>query len=87
MMKKELFQQLKHARGALALTITFGVLGATVMILQMALLSKAVSPVFLAHAGLAWGREVAVQQGAIRVKSDLRERLFARLLQLGPAYS
>ena len=107
MMKKELFQQLKHARGALALTITFGVLGATVMIVQMALLSKAVSLVFLAHAGLGqvaslllllpgvivvraglvWGREVAAQQGAIRVKSDLRERLFARLLQLGPAYS
>ncbi len=77
------------------------------MIVQMALLSKAVSPVFLAHAGLGqvalllllllgvivvraglvWGREVAAQQGAIRVKSDLRERLFARLLQLGPAYS
>src|SRR2546428_358192 len=107
MMNKELFQQLKHARGALALTITFGVLGATVMIVQMALLSKAVSLVFLAHAGLGqvaslllllpgvivvraglvWGREVAAQQGAIRVKSDLRERLFVRLLQLGPAYS
>src|SRR5260370_40833111 len=57
------------------------------MIDQMALMSKAVSLVFLAHAGLVWGREVAAQQGAIRVKSDLRERLFARLLQLGPAYS
>src|SRR6266704_5751313 len=107
MMKKELFQQLKHARGALALTIIFGVLGAIVMIAQMAFLSRIVSLVYMAHqdlaqvsslllllvgtivvhAGIIWGREVTALQGAIRVKSELRERLFARLLQLGPAYS
>src|SRR5438876_181835 len=36
-MKKELFRQIKHARGALALTITFGVFGAIATIAQMAL--------------------------------------------------
>ncbi|MFL5657372.1 MAG: thiol reductant ABC exporter subunit CydD [Ktedonobacteraceae bacterium] len=102
-MKKELFRQIKHARNALILTIIFGVLGAIVMIAQMALLSRIVSLVFLAHQDLArvssllllllgvravlvWGREVTAQHGAIRVKSHLRERLFAHLLQLGPAY-
>ncbi len=38
------------------------------------------------RAGLVWGREVTAQQGAIRVKAELRESLFTRLLQLGPAY-
>ncbi|MDQ2887506.1 MAG: thiol reductant ABC exporter subunit CydD [Chloroflexota bacterium] len=41
----------------------------------------------LLRAGLVWWREVTAQRGAIRVKSELRERLFAHLLQLGPAYS
>lgn len=41
----------------------------------------------LAHAVLVWIREVAVQRGAIRYKSATRERLFAHLLQLGPAYA
>lgn len=106
-MKKELFRQIKYARNALILTITLGVLGATAMIAQMALLSRVVDLVFLTHqdlaqvssllfllvgtfvvrAGIVWVREVTAQQGAIRVKSDLRERLFAHLLQLGPAYS
>jgi hypothetical protein len=52
-MKKELFQQIKHARGALALTIIFGVLGAIVMIAQMAFLSRIVSLMFMAHLDLA----------------------------------
>src|SRR5207248_4614205 len=43
--------------------------------------------VIVVRAGLVWVREVTAQQGAIRVKSELRERLFAHLLQLGPAYS
>jgi ATP-binding cassette subfamily C protein CydD len=38
------------------------------------------------RAVLMWGREVTAQQGAMRVKSELRERLFTRLLQLGPAF-
>src|SRR2546423_12098004 len=106
-MNKELFRQIKNARSALTLTITFGVLGAVAMIAQMAFLSRIVDRVFLAHEGLAqvshflflllsvivvragfvWAREVTAQQGAIRIKSELRERLFAHLLQLGPAYS
>src|ERR1051326_2278040 len=38
------------------------------------------------RAGLVWAREVTAQRGAVRVKSELRERLFAHFLQLGPAY-
>jgi ATP-binding cassette subfamily C protein CydD len=41
----------------------------------------------IVRASLVWVREVVAQQGAVRVKSELRERLFAHLLQLGPAYS
>ena len=39
------------------------------------------------RAALTWLREVTAQQAAIRVKSALRLRLFAHLLQLGPSYS
>jgi ATP-binding cassette, subfamily C, bacterial CydD len=39
------------------------------------------------RAGLLWVRETTAQQGALRVKNDLRERLFAHVLQLGPAYA
>jgi ATP-binding cassette, subfamily C, bacterial CydD len=39
------------------------------------------------RAGLLWVREAMAQQGAVRVKSDLRERLFAHVLRLGPAYA
>src|SRR5918912_2392831 len=39
------------------------------------------------RAGLLWLREITAQQGAIRVKSELRERLFAHVLRLGPAYA
>ena len=39
------------------------------------------------RSGLLWGREVAAQRGAVRVKSELRERLFAHVLRLGPAYT
>lgn len=40
----------------------------------------------LVRAALLWGREVSAQHAAITVKSDLRQRLFAHLLQLGPTY-
>ncbi len=106
-MNQELFRHIKHARGALTLTIIFGVLGAAATIAQMAFLSKIVDRVFLAHeslarvvsllllllvvivvrAGLVWVREVTAQQGAIRIKSEVRQRLFTHLLQLGPAYA
>ncbi len=41
----------------------------------------------LARAGLLWGSEVAAFEVAARVKSELRQRLFARLTALGPAYT
>jgi ATP-binding cassette subfamily C protein CydCD len=36
---------------------------------------------------LLWLQEIAANEVAIRVKQDLRERLFAHLLRLGPAFS
>jgi ATP-binding cassette, subfamily C, bacterial CydD len=36
---------------------------------------------------LLWGREVAAQRGAVRVKSELRERVVAHVLRLGPSYT
>ena len=38
------------------------------------------------HAGFVWAREMIVQHGAIAGKTQVRQRLFAHLLQLGPAY-
>jgi ATP-binding cassette, subfamily C, bacterial CydD len=40
----------------------------------------------LARAALLWAREVLAGRGAVRMKSALRERLYAHLLRLGPAY-
>lgn len=39
------------------------------------------------RAALIWAREVVAQRGAVRVKSELRSRLFAHVLRLGPAYA
>jgi ATP-binding cassette subfamily C protein CydD len=39
------------------------------------------------RSALLWGREVAAQRGAVRVKSELREQLFAHILRLGPSYT
>ncbi len=36
---------------------------------------------------MLWAREVTAQRGAVRVKSELRERLFGHVLRLGPAYA
>jgi ATP-binding cassette subfamily C protein CydD len=41
----------------------------------------------LARAGLSWGSEVTASRVTGRVKTDLRERLSAHLLALGPAYT
>ena len=41
----------------------------------------------VARAGLVWVREVVSQRGAILVKTELRERLFAHLMKLGPAFT
>jgi ATP-binding cassette, subfamily C, bacterial CydD len=42
---------------------------------------------FALRSVLLWGREVAAQRGAVRVKSELRERLSAHVLRLGPSYT
>ncbi|MDP8971879.1 MAG: thiol reductant ABC exporter subunit CydD [Actinomycetota bacterium] len=39
------------------------------------------------RSGLLWLREVVAQRGAVRVKNELRERLFAHLMRLGPNYT
>ena len=39
------------------------------------------------RSALLWVREVAAQRGAVRVKSELRGRLFGHVLRLGPAYA
>ncbi len=41
----------------------------------------------LARAGLQWASEVAAFAVATRVKTELRARLFAHLMELGPAYT
>ena len=41
----------------------------------------------LVRAGLAWGADIAADRVAGRVKHDLRARLAAHLLALGPAYA
>jgi len=39
------------------------------------------------RSGLLWAREAAAQRGAVRIKSELREHLFAHILRLGPAFA
>lgn len=39
------------------------------------------------RSGLLWLREIVAQRGAVRVKGELRERLFAHLTRLGPGYT
>ena len=39
------------------------------------------------RAVLAWGNEVSANAVAVRVKEDLRRRLFDKILRLGPAYT
>jgi len=43
--------------------------------------------VIFLRALLAWGSEVSANAVAVRVKSDLRQRLFEKILSLGPAYT
>src|SRR5260370_25478306 len=57
--------------------------GLTSVILPLAL----VPGVLILRASLLWGREVTTQSAAILLKASLRERVFAHLLQLGPAWS
>ncbi len=53
------------------------------VLLPLALLLGAL----ILRASLLWGREVTAQRAAIRLKASLRERVFAHLLRLGPAWS
>src|ERR671920_1182457 len=39
------------------------------------------------RSGLLWLRELVAQRGAVRAKSELRERLMAHLMRLGPGYA
>src|SRR6266700_2911592 len=56
--------------------------------LMQVLLPLALLPgVLILRASLLWGREVTAQRAAILLKASLRERVFAHLLQLGPAWS
>src|SRR3989442_7097769 len=57
--------------------------GLTQVLLPLALLMGAL----ILRASLLWGREVTAQRAAIRLKASLRERVFAHLLRLGPAWS
>ena len=57
--------------------------GLAQVLLPLALLLGAL----LIRAGLLCGREVTAQETAIRLKASLRERVFAHLLRLGPAFS
>ena len=57
--------------------------GLAQVLLPLALLVGAM----LLRASLLWAREVTAQRGAIRAKAALRERVFAHLLELGPAWS
>ena len=43
--------------------------------------------IIAARALLAWISEVSAKAVAVRVKNNLRERLFAHILKLGPAYT
>ena len=43
--------------------------------------------IVLLRALLAWGSEVSANALAVRVKNDLRKRLFDKILSLGPAYT
>ena len=38
------------------------------------------------RSALLWLREIAAQEGAVRVKAELRDRLFRQLMLLGPSY-
>jgi ATP-binding cassette subfamily C protein CydD len=40
----------------------------------------------IGRAALLWLREIAAQEGAVRVKAELRDRLFRQLMRLGPSY-
>src|SRR5215212_7117052 len=72
-----LLRRIPPARLYLGATVLIGLLVAVVMVAGTAVL----------RAGLLWVRETTAQQGAVLVKNDLRKRLFAHVLRLGPAFA
>jgi ATP-binding cassette subfamily C protein CydD len=54
---------------------------------QVLALLAAFAVLSLIRAGLTWGSEITANHVAVRVKLDLRQRLVAHLLALGPAYA
>jgi ATP-binding cassette subfamily C protein CydD len=43
--------------------------------------------VIILRALLAWGSEVSAKTVSVHIKNDLRQRLFEKILSLGPAYT
>jgi ATP-binding cassette subfamily C protein CydD len=104
---KRLLGLARTSRAGFILTISQGLAGGALTVIQAWLLSRAVNRVFLAEqalgainglmgtllavivlrAVLAWGMEVTANSVARKVKQDLRQRLFAHLLALGPRYT
>ena len=58
--------------------VNFGDVGALLVLLLGASVLRS---------GLLWARELVAQRGAVRIKSELRERLFGHVVRLGPAYA
>jgi thiol reductant ABC exporter CydD subunit len=54
---------------------------------ELAIPLFALAAVLVARAGLAWGAEVVAQRVSGIVKSDLRRRLLARAVELGPRWA
>jgi ATP-binding cassette subfamily C protein CydCD len=54
---------------------------------DVAVLLQIILIVVLLRAILAWASEVSANAVAVRVKSELRQRLFDKILRLGPAYT
>jgi ATP-binding cassette subfamily C protein CydD len=54
---------------------------------DIAFLLAALLLIALARAGLMWASEITAHSVAGQVKRDLRERFFAHVLELGPAYT
>ncbi len=75
------------AQMSMVSTIVNGVFVAHQGISQVTQLLLLLLGTIVVRAALVWLREVIAQEGALRVKSELRTRVFSHLLQLGPAYS
>jgi len=104
---KRLLGLARASQAGFIFTISLGLAGGALTVIQAWLLSQAVNRVFIEEqalraitslmgtllaviflrSGLAWGMEVAANSVARKVKQDLRQRLFAHLLALGPRYT